>query len=261
MEEKRFYWIKLKTDFFSRSDIDFILSQANGCEYVVLYQMLCLNTVNNDGRFETKIGEVIIPYDIDKIVRDTKYFDYDTVAIALELYKKLGLIYEEEDGVLKIADYENIVGSETSSAQRVREWRKRKMLQCNKNVTEDVTSDVTQEYRDKSIEYRDKILDSNIKENTKRKKFEKPTLEEIEAYKKEANLINLDTHRFLDYYDSNGWMVGKNHMKDWKATARNWNRKSNNTTPAWFNSDNQKEEVTDEEMQEIYDLFKEFRED
>ena len=158
-------------------------------------------------------------------------------------------------------DYENIVGSESSSTQRVREWRKRKMLQCNNNVTENVTSDVTQEYRDKSIEYRDKILDNNIKENTKRKKFEKPTLEELETYKKEANLINLDTHRFLDYYDSNGWMVGKNHMKDWKATARNWNRKSNNTTPAWFNSDNQKEEKKKEEMQEVYDMFKEFRED
>lgn len=147
MNDKRFYWIKLKTDFFGREDIDFLLSQENGCQYVVLYQMLCLNTANSNGFLENKINEVIIPYDIKKIVRDTKYFDYDTVAVALELFKKLGLIYEQENKILKISNFEDMVGSETSSAKRVREWRKKKALQCN--------IDVTQEIRDKSIEYRD----------------------------------------------------------------------------------------------------------
>ena len=75
MSEKRFYWIKLKTNFFSLDEIDFLLSQKNGCEYVVLYQMLCLNTANTNGTLEKRIGEMIVPYDIDKIVRDTKYFD------------------------------------------------------------------------------------------------------------------------------------------------------------------------------------------
>ena len=65
MTDKRFYWIKLKTDFFSRSDIDFLLSQQNGCQYVVLYQMLCLSTANNEGKLFNKIGEVIVP---DRII-------------------------------------------------------------------------------------------------------------------------------------------------------------------------------------------------
>ena len=151
-QDKRYYWIKLKTDFFNQETMDFLLSQQNGCEYVVLYQMLCLNTANTNGLMISKAGEIIAPYDINKIVRDTKYFDYDTVAVALELFKKLGLIYEEQDKILKITNFEDMVGSETSSAQRVREWRKNKLLQCNKNVTDNVT----QEYRDKSIEYRDK---------------------------------------------------------------------------------------------------------
>ena len=160
---KRFYWIKLKTNFFSREDIDFLLSQKNGAEYVVLYQMLCLSTANNDGRLESKIGEMLVPYNAEKIVRDCKYFDIDTVNIAMALYRKLGLIYEEKDNVLVISNHEEMVGSETSSAQRVREWRKKKLLQCN----EKVTADVTQEYRDKSIDNRDidnrdKNLDNNI---------------------------------------------------------------------------------------------------
>jgi predicted phage replisome organizer len=153
---KRFYWIKLKTNFFSREDIDFLLSQKNGCEYVVLYQMLCLNTANNDGRLESKIGELIVPFNAEKIVRDCKYFDIDTVNVAINLYRKLGLIYEEEnEGILKISNYDEMVGSESSSAKRVREWRLKKenekLLQCNINVIDNVT----QEYRDKSIEYRD----------------------------------------------------------------------------------------------------------
>ena len=95
MTDKRFYWIKLKTDFFSRSDIDFLLSQQNGCQYVVLYQMLCLSTANNEGKLFNKIGEVIVPYNAEKIVRDCKYFDIDTVNVAMSLYRKMGLVYEE----------------------------------------------------------------------------------------------------------------------------------------------------------------------
>ena len=122
-EQKRYYWIKLKTDFFNQETIDFLLSQENGCQYIVLYQMLCLNTANNNGEMATRIGEMIIPYDINKIVRDTKYFTFDTVAVALELFKKLGLIYQEEGEVLKISNFEDMVGSETKSAQIKRKQR------------------------------------------------------------------------------------------------------------------------------------------
>lgn len=156
-EQKRYYWIKLKTDFFNQETIDFLLSQENGCQYIVLYQMLCLNTANNNGEMVTRIGEMIVPYDINKIVRDTKYFTFDTVAVALELFKKLGLIYQEEGQILKIANFDEMVGSETSSAKRVREFRERqKALQCNTNVT--------QEYRDKSIDIRDKSIEIDIEQ-------------------------------------------------------------------------------------------------
>ena len=64
----------------------------------------------------------------------------------------------------------------------------------------------------------------------KRKQFKKPTVEEIEKFAHELNLTNLDPQYFYDYYESNGWMVGKNHMKDWKATAKNWNRRQFSTS-------------------------------
>lgn len=155
MADKKFYWIKLKTDFFNRNDIDFLLSQQNGCQYVVLYQMLCLSTANNEGKLFNKIGEVIVPYNAEKIVRDCKYFDIDTVNVAMSLYRKMGLVYEEEDGTLRISNYDEMVGSESSSTKRVREWRnKKKLLQCNTDVTQEKDID----NRDKSKENKDKEI-------------------------------------------------------------------------------------------------------
>lgn len=61
--------------------------------------------------------------------------------------------------------------------------------------------------------------------NTKKEKFKKPTLEELQHYCLEKQLT-IDCEYFIDYYNSNDWHVGRNKMKDWKATARNWNRKN-----------------------------------
>lgn len=131
MASKRYYWIKLKTDFFNLPEIDWLLSQKNGAEYIVLYQMLCLMTANNNGELSSKFGEMIVPYDVDKIARDTKYFDFDTVKIALELYKKLGLVYESENDMLRISKYEEMIGSESSWAEKKRRYRQRKTIENN----------------------------------------------------------------------------------------------------------------------------------
>lgn len=63
---------------------------------------------------------------------------------------------------------------------------------------------------------KDKEKDKNI-----RNVFKRPGIEEINAFCLENNL-ELNAQTFIDYYDSNGWKVGKNKMKDWKATARRW---------------------------------------
>lgn len=61
------------------------------------------------------------------------------------------------------------------------------------------------------------------------KRFVKPSIEEIKEYVFE-NSLNVDCEYFYDYYQSNGWTVGKNHMKDWKATLRNWSRRNQKST-------------------------------
>ena len=57
----------------------------------------------------------------------------------------------------------------------------------------------------------------------KRKTFTKPTIDEIQDYCIERN-NNVNAEQFFDYYESNGWKVGKNSMKDWKAAVRTWER-------------------------------------
>lgn len=62
---------------------------------------------------------------------------------------------------------------------------------------------------------------SEAKEPKKQKRFQKPTLQEIRDYCLERG-NSIDPERFMDYYESNGWKVGKNPMKDWKAAVRTW---------------------------------------
>jgi hypothetical protein len=177
MDNKKYYWLKLKKDFYADDGaVDFLLSQPNGAEYVVLYQMLCLRTINTGGALGRQIGEVFVAWDVNKIVRDTKYFSFDTVAVAMELYKQLGLIYEQSDGVLRIAGLSEMVGAEsgTPAAIKQRAYRERKKAETleNKGENTTVTEGVTKRYAkcyekrylesESEIRERDKEIDNNI---------------------------------------------------------------------------------------------------
>lgn len=70
-----------------------------------------------------------------------------------------------------------------------------------------------------------KVKESKGKENNtiKGEFFTKPSLEEINAYCTERK-NDVSAQKFFDFYESKGWMVGKNKMKDWKAAVRNWEK-------------------------------------
>ena len=76
--------------------------------------------------------------------------------------------------------------------------------------------------------YTENRLDKNRldKNSNNTRAFEKPTLDEVKAYCLERK-NNVDAETFIDFYESKGWMIGKNKMKDWKAAVRTWeqNRK------------------------------------
>ena len=238
VDSKRYYWIKLKTDFFNQETIDFLMSQENGCQYIVLYQMLCLQTANNNGELSTKIGEIIIPFDTKKIVRDTKYFDIDTVTVAMELFAKLGLIYREENQILRISNFEDMVGSETEGAKRKRIQRQSVGQIADKSGT------MSQTMSHKSIENRYKSIDNRYIDNRDIEKEKEDSVQSTHPSEKEQkhkygaymNVLLSETEleklksefpndyqkriEALSIYIASTGKHYKNHL----ATIRNWAR-------------------------------------
>lgn len=228
MEDKKYYWIKLKDTFLTSDKVDFLMSQKNGANYVVLYQCLCLKCANTNGELVRSIGEVIIPFDENKIVRDCKWFDIDTVRVALMLYKQLGLIYVQENGTLRISHFDELVGSESKWAEykRIERAKNNDIGQCPKNVQDNVQ----QEIRDKILDIRDIEKKDNNKYlllSKEKNVFKKPTIEEIEAYVKEKN-YSVNAEIFYNFYESKGWYIGKNKMKNWKSAVATWENKIKN---------------------------------
>lgn len=98
-------------------------------------------------------------------------------------------------------------------------------------------------------------IDKNNKENNKKKNFIKPTLEQIQSFINEHSL-NVDANIFYDYYESNGWMVGKNKMKSYEATLRRWSRTQKaEIKPKWMDeeikAEKSKVEVTEEDLRYV----------
>lgn len=142
MAEKRYYWIKLKTDFFDREEVKWVMSKKDGTDYMIIFLALCTKAVNSDGVLYTKVGEMVIPYDSDIIYRELNgRFKESTILAALMCLKQAGLIVESNsNGYMQISNYSDMVGSESSSAQRMRKLRDKSASQCDKEVTQ---SDVT----------------------------------------------------------------------------------------------------------------------
>lgn len=90
-------------------------------------------------------------------------------------------------------------------------------------------------------------IDKDIeKENNKKKKFEKPTVAEVNAYCKERN-NGIDAEAFIAFYESKGWLIGKTPMKSWKSAVITWekSRKQTQTQPVKKYGDGSAYEFTD----------------
>ena len=218
-ESKKYWYIQLNVNFFEDERIDWLCEQKNGYAYVVLYLKLCLKTANNSGILTRQIGDMIIPYNVDKIAEIT-HINVDIVRVALELYKKIGLVYEADENCnfMRLPEVPGMVGCVTQAALDKRKQREKKQIGDGQSP-DNVQDNVQQELRVKSLELRDNSLDTE--KETKRKRFTPPTVSEVSDYCKERG-SNIDPEQFVDFYASKGWMVGKTPMKDWKAAVRTW---------------------------------------
>lgn len=95
------------------------------------------------------------------------------------------------------------------------------------DTTQVTTQDTTQETTTLNRLNKTRLNKNNI-EGEKAKRFVPPTPEEVNSYCLERK-NGIDAQRFVDFYESKGWFVGKNKMKDWKAAVRNWEQRQKET--------------------------------
>lgn len=152
------------------------------------------------GQFMTSIRKLAIRWD----------WSTSTVFDFLKILEDDNMIKKESDShrtLLTIINYEAYQGMPNTD-QTLNEHQSntnRKQIETTKEI--------------KNKEYiKEKDIPNGI---SKKKTFTPPTVDEVRAYCQERG-NNIDPQRFVDFYESKGWMVGKNKMKNWKAAVRNW---------------------------------------
>ena len=226
MTEKKYYWLKLKRDFFKRHDIRIIEEMPNGKEYLLFYLKLLVESIDHEGslRFSDTI-----PYN-EQMLSVITNTNVDIVRSAMKLFAdNLHLIEIKDDHTIYMEEVQRMIGSAADNdvANRQRRCRERKKQQALLGVTDalqNVTEDVTNDNESKSIE---KEIDKEKEVNKPQKRFTKPTIDEVKAYCQERN-NNVDAEKWYNHYEANGWRCGRSKMVDWKAAVRTWERNEPN---------------------------------
>lgn len=124
MSEKQYYWLKLYDDFFDDDTIAFIEEQENGKEYLLFYLKLCLKSLKDDGKLIKYVGNSLIPYS-DKALAKLTNTRIEIVTEAIKLFKQIGLITITDLEEIFMTQVEEMTGSETRAASRMRRHRVR----------------------------------------------------------------------------------------------------------------------------------------
>lgn len=157
MAEKRYYWLRLKNDFFKRHDIKIIEDMPNGKDYILFYLKLLVESVSHDG--ELRFSDTI-PYN-EQMLSTITNTNIDIVRSAMKIFIELKMVEILEDSTIYMREVEKMVGCETK-------WAEKKRLQRSKKKDNVLTLsppcplDVRQE-KEKEIELElDKEIDTSI---------------------------------------------------------------------------------------------------
>lgn len=223
MAAKKFYWLKLKRDFFKRHDIRIIESMPNGKDYILFYLKMLLESIDHEG--ELRFSDAI-PYN-EQMLSVITNTNVDIVKAAMKLFIDLRMVDVMDDQTIFMMEVEKLIGSESESAERMRKHRanirpslcdanvqksdtekeidKEKETELQKEVKEAAPPPSPKTVRHKYGHYQNVLLSD---EDLKKVEFEFPDdwAERIE--------------RLSEYIASTGKSY-KNHL----ATIRSWARK------------------------------------
>ena len=117
-ESKKYYWLKLKRDFFKRHDIRIVESMPNGKDYILFYLKLLLESIDHEGTL--RFSETI-PYN-EQMLSVVTNTNIDTVRSAMKLFIELNMMTVFDDQTIFMTEVDKLIGSET-------EWAKKKRVQ------------------------------------------------------------------------------------------------------------------------------------
>lgn len=122
--DKKYYWLKLKRDFFKRHDIRIIEAMPNGKDYILFYLKLLCESVDHEGKLRFSES---VPYNAEmlSIITDT---NRDTVQAAVDVFVNLGMMEKMDDGTLYMTECQKLIGCETAWAEKKREYREKLAL-------------------------------------------------------------------------------------------------------------------------------------
>lgn len=227
-------WIKITTGIFDNRKIKQIEKLPEGDAIIVIWiKLLCLaGTVNDSGIVKFTDN---IPY-TDEMLASEFNKPITTVRLALTTFQQFGMIETTDSGYIFIPNWEKYQNEARLADMREynrikkRESRERakNKLACSgsQNQLPPPVNDMSMTSQkcqgvDKNRTDKDK--------NRNKKRFIEPTVDQVREYCTRNN-YNIDPEAFVDYYTANGWKVGKNKMKDWKASVRTWARNNNNNS-------------------------------
>ena len=140
-EPKKYYWLKLKRDFFKRHDIQIIEAMPNGKDYILFYLKLLCESVDHEGnlRFSDQI-----PYN-EQMLSTITNTNVDIVKTAIKIFTELKMMDVLDDGTYFMNEVQKMIGCETEWAQKKRDWRERKRLELLEDFSETKKDNVRQE--------------------------------------------------------------------------------------------------------------------
>ena len=234
-------WIKICTDIFDDEKILMIESLPSADTIIVVWFKLLTfaGKQNNDGVF---LMNNRIAY-TDEMLATIFRRDINVVRLALRTFEEFGMI-EIIDGVVAIPNWNKHQTLDAYEKKKERDRLYQAERRANQRAIIEKSSDKSSDSHatqssDVAISEEDKEKEKEIDRDInnigdsyesqpvkKRKQFKPPTVEEVQEYCYERN-NNVNAEAFVDFYESKGWMVGKNKMKDWKAAVRTWEKGSN----------------------------------
>ena len=211
-EHQKYYWLKLKRDFFKRHDVRIIEEMPNGKDYILFYLKMLLESVDHEGRL--RFSDTI-PYN-EQMLSVITHTNIDIVRSAMRVFMDLQLVDILDDQTIYMNEVEKLVGSETHEAVRKRAYRETLKEAKRDSVPKLSANCPTELELEKELE-----LELELDKDNNTTTHAKPTsFEALEYFEKliGGEKAGVQAYQWYRYNEDRGWDC----LPNWKTAIERW---------------------------------------